>query len=173
MNRALAGIERIALWTAHSKRCAYCGDPIHLRDLEVDHILPESLGNLPHKLARLKEELGLPLEFNLNSVRNFLPSHTYCNSRKSNRVFDPSRVRFFLEIAEGRLDAVSGLIPALELQASKESLLGAVQAAFESGDLDLAELVDAATKTEGFPLSTQIEFEDGYWDGRASSKQID
>jgi hypothetical protein len=173
MSRTLPGVERIALWMAYSRKCAYCGEPIQLRDLEIDHIIPESLGDRPQDMDRLKCELGLPSEFVLNSLNNFLPSHARCNLRKTNQVFEPARLRYFLEVAEKKLDAVRRLIPGLELQDSKERLLGAVQSGLESGNLDFSDLVGAATEVKGFPLHTKIEFENGEWDGRIDSKQID
>jgi hypothetical protein len=173
MGRTLVGIERIALWMAYSRKCAYCGELIPLRDLEIDHILPESLKDRPHELTRLKGELGLPPEFALNSLNNLLPSHGRCNLRKADQVFESSRLRYFLEVAEKRLDAVCRLVPGLELQASKERLLGAVQSGLESGNLDFSDLVGVAIGAKGFLLHTGIEFENGEWDGRTDSKQIE
>jgi hypothetical protein len=173
MSRAVVGIERIALWMAYSRKCAYCVELIPFRDLEIDHILPESLKDRPHELTRLKGELGLPPEFALNSLNNLLPSHGRCNLRKADQVFEPSRLRYFLEVAEKRLDAVRRLVPSLELQASKERLLSAVQSGLESGNLDFSDLVGVATGAKGFPLDTGIEFENGEWDGRTDSKQIE
>jgi len=173
MSRTLDTIERIALWMAYSRTCAYCGELIQLRDLEIDHIIPGSLEDRPDGLIRLKDELGLPSGFALNSINNLLPTHGRCNLRKSDQVFEPSRLRYFLEIAEGKLDAIRRLIPRLELQASKERLLGAVQSGLESGNLDFSDLVGVATEAKGFPLYTRVEFENGEWDGRTDLRQVD
>lgn len=173
MSRTLGGVERIALWMAYSRACAYCGELIPLRDLEIDHIIPVSLEEHPEELNRLKGELGLPSEFTLNSLNNLLPTHGRCNLRKTDQIFESSRIRYFLEVAEGKLEAIRRLIPSLELQASKERLLGAVQSELESGNLEFSDLVGAASKAKGFPLYTRIEFESGKWDGTTDSKQID
>ncbi len=173
MSQARAALERIAIWMAHAKKCAYCGDPIHFRDLEIDHILPASLENEPMKLARLKADFGLPARFNIKSARNLLPAHGWCNSKKTNRVFSQANARYFLEIAEGKLDTIDRLVPALELQTLKEILIAAVQAATESGTIDFGDLIEEVSKVKDFPLSTQIEFADGEWDGGQCSGEIE
>jgi hypothetical protein len=164
---------RLAIWMAHTKRCAYCGDPIQLRDLEIDHILPESLENDPEKLERLITEYGLSTQFGINSALNFLPSHCLCNSRKTNRIFNQSNTRYFLEIAKGKLDVVERLISALELQVTKERILGAVKAGIESGKLEMDDITHVAYDVKGFPLSTRIDFQDGPWDGQDRTDGIE
>ena len=173
MSRTSAGNERLAIWMAHQKRCVYCGEPIQLRDLEIDHILPASLENDPLKLNRLKAELRLPTWFDLNSACNFVPAHDWCNSRKSSRVFSQANARYFLEIAESKLVAIDRLISGLALQSEKEHLLGAVQTAIESGIMNFDDLIDVVSEVKNFPLSTQIEFIDGEWDGRDSLEEIE
>jgi hypothetical protein len=70
MSRTSAGNERLAIWMAHQKRCVYCGEPIQLRDLEIDHILPASLENDPLKLNRLKAELRLSPHHDKDTIIN-------------------------------------------------------------------------------------------------------
>ena len=79
--------------------------------------------------------------------------------RKSDQLFDPSRLRYFLELASKKLDTVLRLIPALELEASKERLLGALKSGLESGHLDFSDLADVAAGARGFPLYAEVEFE--------------
>lgn len=158
---------------AYSKRCAYCGDVIQLRDLEIDHILPESLQGRPEELNRLRAELGLPSDFTLSSLNNLLPSHGRCNLQKSNRVFKESRLRYFLEVADGKLAAIRRLIPRLELHASKERILAAVKLGLETGELNFSELADVAGQAKGVSLHTPIQFENAEWDGRTDFEQID
>jgi 5-methylcytosine-specific restriction endonuclease McrA len=172
MGSTLGGIERIALWMAYSRRCAYCGEPIQFRELEVDHIIPASFETDPQKLGQLRSELALPLAFALNSLGNFLPSHGGCNSRKSDLIFQPARLRYFLEIAESKVGAVRRLIPGLELQAQKERLLASVRLALESGNINFSDLVEIASEVKAFPLTARIEFEVGDWDGSTDPQEI-
>jgi 5-methylcytosine-specific restriction endonuclease McrA len=81
MQREVGEIERVAIWTAHSKRCAYCGEPLKYPDLEIDHILPVSLTKSPGKLEHLISQFALPSDFSIASLRNLLPAHRICNSK--------------------------------------------------------------------------------------------
>jgi hypothetical protein len=49
---------RTAIWYAHAKKCAYCGEPISFPDLEIDHVLPETLKDDRSELERLRSQLG-------------------------------------------------------------------------------------------------------------------
>jgi hypothetical protein len=172
MSGILSGIERIAIWTAHSKRCAYCEEPLKYTDLEIDHIIPRSLGKKPKELQNLLVQLSLQANFDLDSLENFLPAHGGCNFRKKASVFSEANTRFFLEIAQVKLGTVRSLIPQLEIESSREKLLALVEAALQSGKTDLGELAEVAAKTDKFPLNATVEFESGIWEVKADPKKI-
>ena len=165
-------IERVAIWTAHSKRCAYCGEPLKYPDLEIDHILPRSLTKSPAKLKELISQLSLPSDFSITALRNLLPAHRVCNSRKRDRVFNEANARFFLEIADQKLRSIEDLMPKLELEASRDRLLALVRSALQSGNADLGDILDAASKTNRFPLNATVHFESGSWAVAADSERI-
>ncbi|MGA3080027.1 MAG: HNH endonuclease signature motif containing protein [Terracidiphilus sp.] len=173
MSGILSGVERIAIWTAHSKRCAYCEEPLKYADLEIDHIIPRSLRNKPQELQNLFAQLSLHANFNLDSIDNLLPAHGGCNIRKKARVFSQANARFFLEIAQGKIGTVRSLIPQLEIESSREKLLALVEAALQSGNTDLGELTEAAIKTSRFPLNATVEFESGIWEVKADPEKIE
>lgn len=173
MSSAGGEMERIAIWMAHSKRCAYCGELIDLRDLEIDHVIPESLAKRPAEFERLKSALGLSPGFSLNNPRNYLPTHRWCNSRKTGRVFNSSNIRYFLEIVDGKLAAVQSHVASLELEAVKATLVAAVRRAIETGNLNSHELTNAVSEVQGLPLTTEIEFVDGRLEGHAFPREIE
>jgi 5-methylcytosine-specific restriction endonuclease McrA len=110
MSGTLSGVERFAIWTAHSKRCAYCEEPMKYTDLEIDHIIPQSLRKKPQELQNLLVQLSLHANFDLDSLENLLPAHGSCNFRKKARVFSQANARFFLEIAQEKLGTIRSLI---------------------------------------------------------------
>ena len=124
----------MAIWTAHSKRCAYCEEPLKYADLEIDHIIPRSLLNKPQELQNLLALLSLPAGFDIESLNNLLPTHGNCNFRKKANVFGQANVRFFLEIAQKKFGAIRSLIPQFETESSREKLLALVEAALQSGN---------------------------------------
>lgn len=172
MSGILSGVERYAIWTAHSKRCAYCQEPLKYADLEIDHIIPRSLRKKPQELQNLLTQLSLLADFDLDSLENLLPAHGSCNSRKKASVFNQANARFFLEIAQEKLGTIRSLIPQLEIESSREKLLALVEAALQSGNTDLAELAEVAVKTSKFPLDTAVEFESGTWEVKADPDKI-
>lgn len=172
MRREVGEIERVAIWTAHLKRCAYCGEPIKYSDLEIDHILPASLAKSPDRLRGIVSKLALPPDFSIGALRNLLPAHGICNSKKRDRVFNEANVRYFLEIADQKLRRIEDLIPKLELEASRDRLLALVRSALQSGNADLSDILETASKTDKFPLNVTVDFESGSWDVLADPERI-
>jgi hypothetical protein len=164
---------RVALWRAHGKRCAYCGEPLSYPDLDIDHILPESLPDNPTEWNRVKAELGLDADFGLNSLLNLVPAHRRCNRTKSDDVFHSARARFFLEVAIGKEALVKSYLSSLALQNQKEQVLAAVANAFETGVITLGELADVNSETNAFPLSHGLEFADGSRTGSIRQEDIE
>jgi HNH endonuclease len=92
---------RLVLFLLGGEKCAWCGVPIRFADMEIDHIIPKSLAG-----DELRDALnlhGLPEEFELDSVRNLVPSCRKCNGDKQARV-PPDRpiITMMLESAAGR-----------------------------------------------------------------------
>lgn len=172
MRRKVGEFERVAIWTVHSKRCAYCGEPLSYADLEIDHILPVTLAKNPGKLKEMFSQLALPPDFSIGALPNLLPAHGICNSRKRDRVFSESNARFFLEIAAQKLRNIEDLIPKLELEASREKLLAAVRSALQLGTADLGDILEAASRTDRFPLNVTVHFQGGSWNVVADSERI-
>ncbi len=92
---------------------------------------------------------------------------------KTNRVFSQNNARYFLEVADSKLEEIDRLIAGLNLQANKENILGVLRGAIESGFMSPNDLVDALSKIDGFQLSTGIEFVDGSWNGSDNSAKIE
>jgi 5-methylcytosine-specific restriction endonuclease McrA len=93
--------QRYAVFTIHGEKCYLCDEPVSLRDVEIDHVLPESLLHDPVRLSKILDDFGLPANFNLNSYQNWKPSHGHCNRKKLDQVFKPTpMIQLHLEDAE-------------------------------------------------------------------------
>lgn len=93
---------RQALWEAHSKRCAYSGEPIRFSDLQVEHIIPQKQFEQPEKLKALLESIGLPEDFNMDQPENLLPTSGFSNRQKSDHI-DLLQLRHALNTARSKL----------------------------------------------------------------------
>src|SRR5262245_49464714 len=82
--------QRYAVYVTHGERCYLCTEPVDLKSMQIDHVIPEHLLGDAAKLQSVLESLGLPNSFNLNSFENWMPSCSRCNNRKRGAVFNPS-----------------------------------------------------------------------------------
>lgn len=94
--------RRFALWRAHKERCLYCGEPLAFGDLWVDHIVPEALLTRSEELERVLREYDLGLDFDIQDYCNWLPSHSRCNLKKGETLFERGAVLYFVSIARSK-----------------------------------------------------------------------
>ena len=80
--------KRIAVYNKYSGRCAYCGQKIEYKDMQVDHFIPQEMepvviaGNFP----------GLD---NIDDIKNLMPACRTCNHYK--RAHDLETFRRYIE----------------------------------------------------------------------------
>jgi hypothetical protein len=92
---------RYAIWKAHKKKCVYTGQMIEkLDDLEIDHIIPQSVSTT--ELKTRTEKYNLSANFSIDSLENLLPTLSRFNKMKWKRPFDESTERFFINIAKSK-----------------------------------------------------------------------
>jgi hypothetical protein len=87
-------IERYAVFNAHGStrgtKCWLCDEPLNFVEMEVDHVLPEKLLDDKGALTEALRQFGLPPDFDLNSLENWLPAHARCNNQKRDHIFRPT-----------------------------------------------------------------------------------
>lgn len=84
--RKLQNYEKEALWIAFDRKCWICERHVAFSEMEIEHLLPQSLHKKPKKLEAILEEYGLPKNFELSGLANLRPSHSKCNRIKSDFV---------------------------------------------------------------------------------------
>lgn len=154
-------LQRLALWRAFGERCAYSGEPLLYKDLQIDHILPESLLDSPDELQRLMENYGLDPEFEINSYYNWLPVHGRFNRQKGSLVFEEPAARFFLSMVRHRYPQTVALEAQYKRRMKRSGVLLPLGAAIESGVLSATEaiqFVQDLTEKGGFELVKEIGF---------------
>jgi len=153
--------ERRAIWEAHGKRCAYCGDPLSFAQLEIDHILPEALLDDDELCNRILGEQGLSAEFSLHGYENLQPSCRRCNARKLAETFPAGRTAIELGVARRIRDQIEALIERFKKADQRDKLRFAIAAAIGSGELSEQEIgvvISAARVNTGiFRLSASFE----------------
>ena len=89
--------QRIEIYSKFKGKCAYCGCEIQLKDMQVDHIIPQT-----QFIADIKNKFQIP-EFlehlkptDCNHIDNLFPACRVCNNWKSAH----SLKRFRSELSE-------------------------------------------------------------------------
>jgi hypothetical protein len=164
-------LTRSALWTAYKCICFYCSQPLDWGDLHIDHIIPESLTQKDEKFEKVKENLGLEKDFNLNELYNLVPSHSKCNHRKSDNFFSKSTTLFYLSIADKTAFKVKLEIEKLKKNKNKGLILSKLQSALSSNTInekDLRKILIEAEKRnwniKEIKLPFGVEFIDKIYD---------
>jgi hypothetical protein len=136
-------LEKAAIWSADDRKCFYEGEPVRYRDLQVDHIVPESTSEA--KMSELRSIL--PLDFEINSVENWVTCHQGCNGRKSSTLFEAKSLLFYLEMAKKRAPKVRKNIEELRNARDNDRLLSSLAVRIEQGHLSRTEVLKAMNGT--------------------------
>ena len=134
---------RYALWQAYQRRCAICHEDLfNYSDLEVDHIIAESVGNDDEKLKDVLKTYELPADFDLHSLENLRPAHSKCNNKKRHNEAPKEITAQLLRIAKSKLRDVKKQIKRFEEDAKYALNIEAVRSHLKNGDINLEQYVD-------------------------------
>jgi hypothetical protein len=150
--------ERFAVWQTHDFQCFWCGEPIRLQDVTIDHIIPEHLTEYPTDLAKTIKLYELGNEFLINDFCNWVPCHGICNSKKNSGLFKPSPA--FLAILHGvakKAQAAKKMKEILVSTTKIDKLIGKLGVAIEAGTLKKSDLVEIFDITHPAPKSIEID----------------
>jgi len=111
------GLMSVALLTVWRNRCAWCRSQVAVSEIEVDHVLPESLeGSDLSEALRLH---GKPASYDLQSTSNLVPACRRCNNFKRARVPpDTPIIAIFLQKCEEVADLVDSRVEGLKGKAA-------------------------------------------------------
>jgi hypothetical protein len=107
--------------------------------MEVDHLVPESLGDDATWPATC-DTLALSDDFDLNGLGNLVPACSRCNGDKSNRPFRAARLAIDLGAVEQRLPEVEERVGILTRANKRERARTAVLVAISEGAMDWGQL---------------------------------
>lgn len=81
---AFTKLQREKIHSKYNGRCAYCGAEIHLKDMQVDHIIPQyEYAKSIESGFRIPEFLAHLTEVDVNHEDNLNPACRVCNKWKS------------------------------------------------------------------------------------------
>ncbi|MGQ3280887.1 MAG: HNH endonuclease, partial [Shinella sp.] len=138
-----SSIQRFVVFTVYGPetKCYLCSEPVTLKTMQVDHIIPEHLLGNATRLAEVVEELALPKSFSINSYENWLPSCGPCNNAKRNNVYRPGGMYLaILKRAEDNAEKCRSLELKWKTKARIDNALSYLEAAAENDELDFSQL---------------------------------
>ncbi|MGL2993501.1 HNH endonuclease [Flavobacterium sp. TSSA_36] len=133
-------ITRTAIWSAYKNICFYCSQPLDWGDLHIDHIIPESFLKKEKEFEKIKQEIEIDADFNLNELYNLVPSHSKCNHRKNESVFSKSTTLFYLSITYKKVTQINLEIEKLKRNKNKGLILSKLQSALSTNTIDAKDL---------------------------------
>lgn len=132
---AVADNARLAIFLAWGQECAWCHRPLTFREMEIDHLIPESLDD--EELAAVIAMHSLPADYGLQEWRNLIPACHVCNQDKSRRIAPQTpRMGLLLEDAEKRAPEIEKHAAAFTKKKGFDKALGVVLATAAAGALD-------------------------------------
>ncbi|MED4023550.1 HNH endonuclease signature motif containing protein [Priestia aryabhattai] len=133
---------RYALWQAYSKKCAICGEPIGYTQLQIDHIIAESIEKNYNEFCRVLKKYQLHKDFQVNSLYNLRPACGYCNREKSYYEAPEEITAKLLRKAKNKISDVNREIKKYLEESNYALEIETMRKAVKSGELKLEEYID-------------------------------
>lgn len=141
-------IIRTALWNSYNNKCFYCSQSLLWDDLQIDHLVPESIVTDPNRFSKLKSDYELNNDFRINDLYNLVPTHSRCNNRKTDILFSKKTTLFYLEITQQKIEKIEAEILKIKTRKNKGQIISKLQSALCSNLIDIKELKELIKKAE-------------------------
>jgi len=126
-------------------KCFYCGKPVDFMNLNIDHVLPQSLVNDNTKLDAVLRDYKIVEnfpDFSIDGLSNLVPSGASCNLLKSDTIFPKDATLFYLTRTHNKLPKVVNELERLRTKAERGEVLGGLSTLLESGKLSEREIIN-------------------------------
>lgn len=94
--------DRIKVWNKYNQRCAYCGNPLSYKAMQVDHFIPKRL-EWWWRSVKMKALYGLKGD-SVDHISNLKPSCGRCNHYK--RALLPESFRAMMKTIHKRIKKI-------------------------------------------------------------------
>ena len=115
-----------ALWETYGKKCIYCGLELMAKEVEIDHIWPQTPDKEfdSEELVEYKKELE-ERGFDEETLENFLPSCKNCNeAQKRNYSLGVSNFRFYYSLTFRKREEVQRKITRYKTERGEDFIEG-------------------------------------------------
>lgn len=129
--------QRFAVYTVHGAVCYLNGEPLYLKAMRVDHVLPRSLKDDRERLSMVLKEYGLPDDFDVDSFENWLPTCDPCNSAKYKEPFRPTPIiQRYIDRARAKAPEAKALAERVVTNQAISKALNTIEMAIDQAQFD-------------------------------------
>lgn len=134
--------EKYSVWQTHGFKCYWCGVPLELMHVSIDHLLPENLSDKPDEFQRIKNHYLLPETFKINDFCNWVPTHNNCNSKKGHTIFNnsPAFLAFITDVIK-KSDQARNTYQKLVVKRNKDKIIGKIVSNLEQNYITNEDLI--------------------------------
>ncbi|ELR64622.1 hypothetical protein C942_02315 [Photobacterium marinum] len=143
-----AGIHKV-----FNEKCFYCNEPINYSELEIDHVIPESLLSDDKKKEKALRKYALESDFEILSYKNLVASCGDCNNKKRDLLLHTGFVAIALAVIESKLPKLKEYLTSKKKDKTLASLLKSMATSLENGAFTQEELIASLSNIFEFPNS--------------------
>lgn len=133
--------ERFAVYTVHGAVCYLNGEPLYLKSMRIDHVIPRSLKGNRERLSMVLKEYGLSDNFDLDSFENWLPTCDPCNSAKYKEPFRPTPIiQRYIDRARAKAVEAEALAKGIVKNQAISKALNTIEMAIDQAGFDVRAL---------------------------------
>lgn len=152
-------IVRYALYLEYECKCFYEGTPLRFQDMHIDHIIPKCLEGTEELEKKLKT-LGLPEDFNINSIYNLVPCRSNINQVKNKNLYPDKFLSHCINMeTKLKADKIRDRIEKLTKEYKDDKNLAKLTAMLNEYDNEkkLEELYNALSQEKPFEVYRKVD----------------
>ena len=144
-------IVRAALFYEYEGKCFYSNEPLRYKEMHIDHIIPQGLSK--EEFKKVISILGLPEDFNVNSLYNLVPCNPNVNEVKNKNIYPETFLGHCIyDKTSKKVDKVKSRIEQLKKDKNIDKALAKLVAIVEGaiGKEELERIYDSISNEKPF-----------------------
>jgi hypothetical protein len=140
---------RESLWETYSEQCFYCRHAILFVELEIDHLVPATIGlQAGDALVR---RLCLDSSFGIHGYQNLVPSCRQCNQLKGDKLLPDAQLIVLFARIKDKIPKLETALARRRSERDLDQLCREIMRSLEAGKFSLSELEKRVEIFRRFP----------------------
>lgn len=141
-SQSFSSIVRESIHKVFNKKCHYCSGNIEFHELEIDHLVPESLLNNDDKRVCAYEMYGLSSSFDILSYENLVASCNACNNKKNDLLLHAGYVAITLAVIKSKLPKLNEYLSEAKRKRKLASILKSIAHSVDAGTFTEKDIIE-------------------------------